>query len=62
MEEFTDLVCSFEEIQTAFNLDGGNTCNVVFKRGGKYTKINGLNNSKVRSVWDIIYFSSAYLK
>ena len=61
LEQFTDLVCSFEEIQTAFNLDGGNTCNVVFKRDGKYTKINGLNNTKVRSVWDMIYFSSAYV-
>lgn len=60
LEEFTDLVCSFEGIQTAYNLDGGNTCNVVFKRNGKYEKINGLNNSKVRRHWDIIYFSSAY--
>lgn len=61
LDEFADLVASFDEIQTAYNLDGGNTCNVVFKRNGKYEKINGLNNSKVRRHWDIIYFSSAYL-
>ena len=62
LDEFADLVSSFEEIQTAYNLDGGNSCNVVFRRGGNYVKINGLNNPKVRSVWDIIYFSSAYIK
>lgn len=62
LEEFADLVASFEDIQTAYNLDGGNSCNMVFGRGGSYVKINGLNNPKVRSVWDIIYFSSAYVK
>lgn len=62
LEEFADLVSSFEDIQTAYNLDGGNSCNMVFRRDGSYVKINGLNNPKVRSVWDIIYFSSAYVK
>ncbi len=61
IEQFTDLVCSFEGVQTAYNLDGGNTCNMIFKRNGKYEKINGLNNPKSRRILDIIYFSSAYL-
>ncbi|MBQ6959834.1 MAG: phosphodiester glycosidase family protein [Clostridia bacterium] len=61
LEQFAELVSSFKDIQNAYNLDGGNTCNVIFKRDGKYEKINGLNNPKVRRHWDIIYFSSAYL-
>ncbi len=61
LEEFTDLVCSFEGVTNAYNLDGGTTSWMVFKQGDKlYEKINSPFNPKRRQIFDILYFASAY--
>jgi len=56
MEQFSELVASFEGVQTAYNLDGGSSTTMVFKRD----KINSPNNPKRRHICDMIYFASAY--
>ena len=43
-------------VQTAYNLDGGDSCMLIFN--GK--KINDVKNTYVREINDIIYFASAY--
>lgn len=56
LEQFTELVASFEGVQNAYNLDGGSSATMVFKRD----KINSPLNPKRRALCDIIYFASAY--
>ena len=61
MKQFTDLVASIPEVRTAYNLDGGTSSTLVFRRDGdNWQKINGLSNPKIRPLMDIIYFSSAW--
>ncbi len=55
IQQFADLVASFEGIENAYNLDGGSSSTIVF--GNK--KINGLSSGKMRQISDIIYFASA---
>lgn len=56
LDQFGDLVASFDGIVNAYNLDGGSSSTIVFR--GK--KINGTSNPKRRPLCDIIYFASAY--
>ncbi len=56
LDQFCDLVSSFEGIQNAYNLDGGSSSTMVFRN----QKINSPNNPKRRPLCDIIYFASAY--
>lgn len=56
LEQFAELVASFEGVQNAYNLDGGSSTNMVFRN----QKINSPNNPKDRPLCDIIYFASAY--
>lgn len=56
LEQFSELVASFEGVQNAYNLDGGSSTNMVFQN----KKINSPNNPKDRPLCDIIYFASAY--
>ena len=66
LEQFSELVASFEGVQNAYNLDGGSSTTMVFQKldekTGKraYDKINSPNNPKRRHLNDIIYFASAY--
>ena len=66
LEQFSELVASFEGVQNAYNLDGGSSTTMVFQeldeKSGKraYDKINSPNNPKRRHLNDIIYFASAY--
>ena len=61
IDQFTDLLASMPEIQTAYNLDGGSSSTMVFRKDGKnWKKINAPNNKKVRPLKDIIYFASAW--
>ena len=55
IEEFAQLVGSYEQVQVAYNLDGGNSNQMIFH--GK--KINSTWTN--REIADIIYFCSAYL-
>ena len=56
LEQFAELVSSFEGVQNAYNLDGGSSATMVFNRN----KVNAPNNPKKRPLNDIIYFASAY--
>lgn len=61
LEQFTDLLCSFEGVQNAYNLDGGSSSTMVFKKGKlPYEKINSPDNTKRRPLYDMLYFASAY--
>ena len=54
IEEFAQLVGSYDQVQVAYNLDGGNSNQMIFH--GK--KINSTWTN--REIADIIYFCSAY--
>ncbi len=56
LEQFAELVASFEGVVNAYNLDGGSSSTMVFNRD----KVNSPNNPKRRPLKDIIYFASAY--
>lgn len=56
LEQFAELVASFEGVQNAYNLDGGSSATMVFKGD----KVNAPNNPKRRPLNDIIYFASAF--
>ena len=43
-------------IETAYNLDGGNSTALIFHN----EKINAVKNHRHRKLSDIIYFASAY--
>ncbi|MBR6753212.1 MAG: phosphodiester glycosidase family protein [Clostridia bacterium] len=58
LDQFTDLVASFEGVQNAYNLDGGSSSTMVFQN----QKINSPNNPKRRPLCDIIYFASAWME
>ena len=65
LEQFSELVASFEGVQNAYNLDGGSSTTMVFQKldpkTGKraFDKVNFPNNPKRRNLNDIIYFASA---
>ena len=54
LEEFTDVVASFG-VETAYNLDGGNSSALIYLG----EKINAKTNPRHRPLSDIIYFASA---
>ncbi|MBR1586467.1 MAG: phosphodiester glycosidase family protein [Clostridia bacterium] len=54
--DFTDLVMSFGDVQTAYMLDGGNSAQILFLG----YKINNTQAENIRYVPDCIYFASAY--
>ncbi len=56
LEQFADLVASFDGVINAYNLDGGSSSTMVFNN----KKVNAPNNPKRRPLKDIIYFASAY--
>ena len=58
IEEFADLVASFPDVITAFNLDGGSSANIIFRE----VKINGPDVQRNRAIGDIIYFASAWVE
>ena len=54
LPEFTDYLVT-QDVQFAYNLDGGESTMLYFFNTGK---IN-LKNTEMRELWDIIYFASA---
>lgn len=54
LQEFASL-CASQGVQTAYNMDGGDSTMMIFKN----QKINDVYNKSVRSIADIIYFASA---
>ena len=53
--DFANLVAA-QGVQTAYNLDGGNSCMMIFNT----KKINDVESEYAREINDIIYFASAY--
>ena len=61
LDEFSDLVASFDGIINAYNLDGGSSSTMVFRTAEKkFAKINATPASKTRPIVDVIYFASAW--
>ena len=59
--QFTELIASFPEVQTAYNLDGGSSSTMVFRKNGKnWQKVNAPTNKKIRPLKDIVYFADAW--
>ena len=54
LPEFAEFVAS-QDVQFAYNMDGGDSSMLYFYR---YGKVN-LKNTGIRGLWDIVYFASA---
>ena len=62
LDQFVELLASFPDIQTAYNLDGGSCATLVFrKEDALWAKINSPKNGKSRNLKDIIYFADAWV-
>ncbi len=62
MDQFTALLASFGNVINAYNLDGGSSATLVFRRGKEnWVKVNALRNDKRRTLKDIIYFADAWV-
>ena len=66
IQEFGELVASFGDVKTFYNLDGGSSSTMSFKGKNKrgedtfFAKINSPNNPKERVAGGCIYFVSAW--
>ena len=61
IDQLISLISSIPDVKTAYNLDGGSSSAIVFRRDGKnWRKINATSSPKVQQLKDIIYFSSAW--
>ena len=61
IDQFVDLIMTFPGVRQAYNLDGGSSSTMVFrKEGNSWRKINAPQNPKSRELKDIIYFATAY--
>ena len=59
LEDFAAFVASFGDVRHAYNLDGGNSCHLVFM--GNWRNRTETNGGKdYRNVPDIVYFASAW--
>jgi hypothetical protein len=48
-------------VRQAYNLDGGSSATLVFRKNGKnWVKVNAPNNGKIRPLKDIIFFATAW--
>lgn len=62
LDQFAELVSTFEDVTNAYNLDGGSSSTIAFRKGkSNWGKYNCPKNQKTRSVGDIIYFADAYM-
>ena len=55
LKQFASFVAE-QGVQTAYNLDGGDSTMIIFRN----EKINDVQNASTRSISDIIYFASAW--
>lgn len=61
IDQFVDLIASFPDVKNAYNLDGGSSSTMIFRKGDKnWEKINAPNNKKIRPLKDIIFFADAW--
>ncbi len=62
LDQFVELIASFPDVITAYNLDGGSSSTLVFRKGSeKWAKINCPKNGKKRQLRDLIYFADAWM-
>lgn len=62
IDQFIELIMGFDNVITAYNLDGGSASTLVFKnQKSNYEKINAPRNGKIRPCNDILYFASAWV-
>ena len=61
LDTLSDLLEALGTVKQAYNLDGGSSSTLVFRKGSAYwAKING-STGKKRQLKDIIYFADAWL-
>ena len=61
IDQLISVVSSIPGVQNAYNMDGGSSSAIVFRREGKnWKKINALSSPKVQQLKDIVYFVSAW--
>lgn len=63
LDQFIELIATeFPEVRTAYNLDGGSSSTLVFRKGSEnWAKVNCPKNGKKRGLRDIIYFADAWI-
>ncbi|MBQ9210656.1 MAG: phosphodiester glycosidase family protein [Clostridia bacterium] len=62
LDQFVELLASFPDIETAYNLDGGASSTLVFRKGTEtWAKVNCPKSGKKRQLRDLIYFADAWL-
>lgn len=63
LDQFIELIATqFPEVETAYNLDGGSSSTLVFRKGSEFwAKINAPRNPKKRGLRDLIYFADAWV-
>ena len=60
-DQLDELIASFPDVITAYNLDGGSSTTMIFRKENEFwAKING-SSGKKRQIRDIIYFADAWL-
>ena len=63
LDQFVELIYTrFPEVETAYNLDGGSSSTLVFRKGTEnWAKVNSPKNGKKRGLRDLIYFADAWI-
>ena len=62
LDQFLDLIMTFPDVKTAYNLDGGSSTTLIFRKGtATWAKINCPKSGKKRALRDLIYFADAWL-
>lgn len=63
LDQFIELIVTeFPEVQTAYNLDGGSSSTLIFRKGSEmWAKVNCPKGGKTRPLRDIIFFADAWI-
>jgi exopolysaccharide biosynthesis protein len=63
LDQFVELISTrFPDVRTAYNLDGGSTSTLVFRKGSdRWEKINCPKSKRERGLRDLIYFADAWI-
>ncbi len=62
LDQFVELIASFPDVETAYNLDGGSSSTLIFRKGSEFwAKVNCPRSGKKRALRDLIYFADAWI-